>query len=54
MASLSSFGLDVGIYGPLANADTILRLAQFAETVGFDSIWLADHVAFPVTFASKY
>ena len=54
MANLSSFGLDVGIYGPLANADTILRLAQFAETVGFNSIWLADHVAFPVTFASKY
>jgi probable F420-dependent oxidoreductase len=54
MASLSSFGLDVGIYGPLANRETILQLAQHAETAGFDSIWLADHVAFPVSFKSKY
>ena len=54
MASLSSFGLDVGIYGPLANPQTILQLAQYAETVGFESIWLADHVAFPVSFKSEY
>ena len=54
MASLGSFGLDVGIYGPLANPQTILQLAQHAETVGFESIWLADHVAFPVSFKSEY
>jgi probable F420-dependent oxidoreductase len=54
MASLSSFGLDVGSYGALANPQTILRLGQLAEQAGFASIWLADHVAFPVTFKSKY
>lgn len=54
MASLGSFGLDVGIYGALANPETILRLAQHAEATGFASIWLADHVAFPVSFSSKY
>ena len=54
MASLHSFGLDVGVYGPLANAETILALAQFAERAGFGSIWLADHVAFPVSFTSHY
>jgi len=54
VASLGSFGLDVGIYGPLANPQTILQLAQHAETVGFESIWLADHVAFPVSFKSEY
>jgi probable F420-dependent oxidoreductase len=54
MASLLSFGLDVGSYGPLAEAETILRLARFAEQAGFASIWLADHVAFPVSFKSKY
>jgi alkanesulfonate monooxygenase SsuD/methylene tetrahydromethanopterin reductase-like flavin-dependent oxidoreductase (luciferase family) len=54
MASLMSFGLDVGSYGPLADAETILRLARFAEQAGFASIWLADHVAFPVSFKSKY
>ena len=54
MASLHSFGLDVGVYGPLADAETILTLAQFAERAGFGSIWLADHVAFPVSFKSQY
>src|SRR6478672_1511801 len=54
MAGLATFGLDVGIYGPLANPQTILQLAQHAETVGFESIWLADHVAFPVSFKSEY
>jgi probable F420-dependent oxidoreductase len=54
MASLGSFGLDVGIYGPLANPETILQLARHAEDTGFESIWLADHVAFPVSFKSEY
>jgi len=54
MASLGSFGLDVGIYGALANPQTILQLARHAEEAGFGSIWLADHVAFPVSFQSKY
>jgi probable F420-dependent oxidoreductase len=54
MASLASFGLDVGIYGALADPETILQLARHAEDAGFGSIWLADHVAFPVAFKSKY
>jgi probable F420-dependent oxidoreductase len=54
MATLDSFGLDVGIYGPLADPQTILQLAQHAEATGFESIWLADHVAFPVSFKSEY
>jgi probable F420-dependent oxidoreductase len=54
MADIGSFGLDVGIYGPLANPGTILRLAQAAETAGFGSVWVADHVAFPVSIRSKY
>ena len=53
MAGLESFGLDVGIYGTLAEPQTILRLARHAEETGFESIWLADHVAFPVAFKSK-
>ena len=54
MASIGSFGLDVGIYGPLANPETILQLARHAEEAGFESIWLADHVVFPVSFKSQY
>ena len=54
MAALMSFGLDVGVYGPLADAETILNLARHAEAIGLDSIWLADHVAFPVSFNAAY
>ena len=54
MASTSSFGLDVGIYGPLANPDTIMQLARHAEDAGFELVWVADHVAFPVSFKSEY
>ena len=54
MAELATFGLDVGIYGALATPDVILELARFAEDRGFGSIWVADHVAFPVTYKSEY
>ena len=54
MPDISNFGLDVGIYGPLADPPTILGLARHAEAAGFESIWLADHIAFPVTFKSEY
>ena len=54
MARLASFGLDVGIYGVLASPETVLQLARHAEDAGFESIWLADHVAFPVSIKSKY
>ncbi|MDE0808641.1 MAG: TIGR03619 family F420-dependent LLM class oxidoreductase [Alphaproteobacteria bacterium] len=54
MASIKQFGLDVGIYGPLAEPETITTLAKFAEDAGFQSIWLADHVVFPAKFSSKY
>jgi probable F420-dependent oxidoreductase len=54
MAGLERFGLDVGIYGALADPETILQLAGQAEAAGFESIWLADHVAFPVSIKSKY
>jgi len=54
MADLSSFGLDVGIYGRLATPGPVLKMANLAEDMGFSSIWVADHVAFPVSFSSKY
>lgn len=54
MSQKLKFGLDVGIYGHLATREHILQLAEMAETAGLDSIWLADHVIFPTTFASKY
>jgi probable F420-dependent oxidoreductase len=54
MAQGLQFGLDVGIYGRLATRDHILELAELAEASGLESIWVADHVIFPVTLASPY
>jgi probable F420-dependent oxidoreductase len=54
MARGLQFGLDVGIYGRLATREHILELAELAEASGLESIWVADHVIFPLTFASSY
>ena len=54
MASTRSFGLDVGTYGRLATPEAVLDVARLAEDLDFDSIWLPDHVAFPVAPRSAY
>ena len=54
MSGTIEFGLDVGVYGPLALPMHILPLAQQAEAAGFSSLWLADHVVFPKQYDSKY
>jgi len=54
MAQALMFGLDVGIYGRLATRDHILELATLAESSGLESLWVADHVIFPVTLTSPY
>ena len=54
MSNELKWGLDVGTYGPLATPQYILALATLAEDANFDSIWLADHIVFPVTINSRY
>src|SRR5215470_2420174 len=54
MAQALMVGLDVGIYGRLATRDHILELAALAESSGLESLWVADHVIFPVTLTSAY
>ncbi len=54
MAGNTEFGLDVGVYGRLATPAEVLKLALLAESEGFHSVWLADHVVFPATVAPKY
>src|SRR5207248_2046160 len=34
--------------------ETVFELAQFAEALDFESVWLADHIAFPTRFTSPY
>ena len=47
-------GIDVGIYGALATPENVIGLAKFAEERNYNSIWLADHVVFPVKVKSRY
>lgn len=52
------FGMLLPTLGPLATgsgvAEKQLTIAQKAESLGFDSIWLADHVVIPTTIKSRY
>ena len=41
-------------YGPLARADTLVRLARLAEDLGFDGVWVSDHLVAPVGARSVY
>ena len=54
MTGNTEFGLDVGVYGRLATPDEVLKLALLAESEGFHSVWLADHVVFPTAVAPNY
>jgi probable F420-dependent oxidoreductase len=47
-------GVTLPNYGPLANAETLSRLARTAEALGFDSVWLADHLVAPCDVHSVY
>ena len=49
------FGMFLPSFGPLASGpDTLLAVAQKAETLGFDSLWVPDHVVIPTTIKSRY
>lgn len=45
-------GLCLPYEGP-ATAQDIVDVAQAAESAGLDSVWVGDHIAFPVEFASQ-
>jgi probable F420-dependent oxidoreductase len=47
-------GVTLPNYGPLASAATLVHLAQRAEALGFDSVWVADHLVAPCDVASVY
>jgi len=48
------FGLRLPGAGPYAGPDAIVAFAQKAEELGFDSLWMTDHIALPVDVASRY
>jgi probable F420-dependent oxidoreductase len=48
------YGVALPNYGALASAGTLARLAQRAEALGVDSIWVSDHLVAPRDVASTY
>lgn len=45
--SLPSLGVRLPNSGPFAEADAILSTAELAEQLGFDRVWVHDHVSWP-------
>lgn len=47
-------GLKLGLYGlhrgSSADPDTMARRARLAEEIGFESLWVGDHIAMPPSF----
>ncbi|HXQ24327.1 MAG TPA: hypothetical protein VN812_21775, partial [Candidatus Acidoferrales bacterium] len=48
------FGVALPNYGAFAQPDVLVRLARQAEDLGFDSIWVSDHLIAPVGVTSIY
>lgn len=52
------FGMLLPNLGPLATGpgalDGLLAITQKAEALGFDSLWVADHVVIPTDIKSRY
>jgi alkanesulfonate monooxygenase SsuD/methylene tetrahydromethanopterin reductase-like flavin-dependent oxidoreductase (luciferase family) len=46
---LALFGLH---RGSSADPDTLVRRARRAEEIGFESLWVGDHIALPLNAAS--
>ncbi|MFN8497950.1 MAG: TIGR03619 family F420-dependent LLM class oxidoreductase [Anaerolineae bacterium] len=40
--------------GPFGNAETLTRLARWADELGYHSVWVSDHVVLPHHVASPY
>lgn len=48
------WGIEIPTFGHLAHVPDLTRMARAAEDLGFDSIWIADHIVFPPVFESSY
>ena len=48
------FGVAVNNLGGVTQPDLLVRLAQRVEELGYDSLWVSDHVVMPVKVESRY
>jgi probable F420-dependent oxidoreductase len=47
-------GCHLPVYGPAATREALTLFARRAESLGFDSLWVSDHVVIPDRIASRY
>ena len=47
-------GLTIPHFGPLASPRFVIDFCRSAESAGFHSVWVADHVVVPAQFESEY
>jgi len=48
------FGCHLPVYGPAATRDTLMAFARRMEALGYDSLWVSDHVVIPWEIRSRY
>ena len=48
------WGIEIPTFGVLADPVAATAVAQAADNLGFDSIWVADHIVFPPVIESRY
>jgi probable F420-dependent oxidoreductase len=48
------FGVHLPHIGPWYDGDTLRRFAVASEEMGYDSVWVSDHIVFPLGVESRY
>jgi probable F420-dependent oxidoreductase len=48
------FGCHLPVYGPAATRAAVLGFARRMEALGYDALWVSDHVVIPWTIRSRY
>ena len=48
------FGVHLVAAGEMIEGEKIARVAMRAEELGYDSLWVSDHIVFPTELASPY
>jgi len=49
-----NIGCHLPVYGPAATREALTLFARRAEALGYDSLWVSDHVVIPHTIRSRY
>jgi probable F420-dependent oxidoreductase len=48
------FGVHLVAAGGMVEGEKITRVASHAEALGYDSLWVSDHIVFPSTMSTSY